>query len=99
MPAQMAHGDFVDESIHWICENAGVDPRKHRRFAMFNTWRVYSEPPQDVPLTLCDARTVQAGDAVEVFSVKDRPGGLPSRNITHTFTSRTRRIAGIISRT
>jgi hypothetical protein len=84
-PARFAHGDFVDESIHWICDIFRVDPTQYSRFAMFNTWRVLSEPPQDIPLTVCDASSMPDSDAMEVFSVKDRPGESPSRNITHCY--------------
>jgi hypothetical protein len=32
------------------------------RFSVFNVWRAFSGPPQDVPLALCDARTVAPQD-------------------------------------
>jgi hypothetical protein len=32
------------------------------RFAVFNVWRAFSGPPQDVPLALCDARSVAPQD-------------------------------------
>ncbi len=33
-----------------------------RAFAVFNVWRAFSGPPQDVPLALCDARSVAPQD-------------------------------------
>jgi hypothetical protein len=38
--------------------------RLKKRYSIFNVWRIISEPPQDVPLALCDARTVAPGDVV-----------------------------------
>jgi hypothetical protein len=35
-----------------------------RRYAIYNVWRVLSEPPQDTPLALCDLRSLNAGDRV-----------------------------------
>ena len=32
------------------------------RFAVFNVWRTFSGPPQDVPLALCDTRSVAPQD-------------------------------------
>jgi hypothetical protein len=32
------------------------------RFAVFNVWRAFSGPPQDVPLALCDTRSIAPGD-------------------------------------
>ncbi len=36
--------------------------RLRSRYAVFNIWRAFSGPPQDVPLALCDARTVAPAD-------------------------------------
>jgi len=38
--------------------------RLRRRFAIFTVWRVLSEPPQDTPLAVCDARSVAPNDQV-----------------------------------
>jgi hypothetical protein len=32
------------------------------RFAVFNVWRTFSGPPQDMPLALCDTRSVMPDD-------------------------------------
>ena len=42
-----------------------------RRFAIYNLWRVLSDPPQDAPLALCDARSVEASDCVNSDCVVD----------------------------
>ena len=53
-------------------------PKDHlqpvRRFAHYNVWRVFSPPPQDVPLAVCDSRSVSASDLVEADAVMDLPG-------------------------
>jgi hypothetical protein len=53
-------------------------PKNHdrpvRRFAHYNVWRVFSPPPQDVPLAVCDSRSVSASDLVEADAMMDIPG-------------------------
>jgi hypothetical protein len=53
-------------------------PKDHgrpvRRFAHYNVWRVLSPPPQDMPLALCDSRSVSASDLVEADAMMDIPG-------------------------
>ncbi len=45
-----------------------------RRVAQHNIWRAFSEPPQDVPLAVCDARTIAAEDLVPADARFDRNG-------------------------
>ena len=42
-----------------------------RRYAIYNIWRVLSEPPQDAPLALCDLRSLSAGDRLFCDCVND----------------------------
>jgi hypothetical protein len=39
-----------------------VAERLRHRYAVFNVWRTFSGPPQDVPLALCDSRSVAPQD-------------------------------------
>lgn len=39
-----------------------AERRLKQRWSMYNVWRTFSPPPQDVPLALCDARTVRHED-------------------------------------
>lgn len=48
--------------------------RPLRRFAHYNVWRVFSPPPQDFPLAVCDSRGVSASDLVEADAMMDIPG-------------------------
>ena len=45
-----------------------------RRFAHYNVWRALSPPPQDIPLALCDARSVFSSELVDADSIIDLPG-------------------------
>ena len=48
--------------------------RKLARYVHFNIWRVASAPPQDVPLAVCDARSVRAADLIAADAIFDAPG-------------------------
>jgi hypothetical protein len=62
-PAAEAHVDFTERSAHRIAE--AIYRRAHPagpgygRFIAFSLWRALSPPPQDMPLALCDGRTVR----------------------------------------
>jgi hypothetical protein len=62
-PAAEAHVDFTQRSALRIAE--AVYRRAHPtgpgydRFIAFSLWRALSPPPQDMPLALCDGRTVR----------------------------------------
>lgn len=77
-PARFIHIDVSDATARTFAERSRPNdaPRAVRRSVHFNVWRVLSPPPQDVPLAVCDARTLSAGDLVEadaIFDVKDGP--------------------------
>ena len=44
------------------------------RYTFFNIWRVLSPPPQDIPLAICDARSVAPDDPVAADAVFDYRG-------------------------
>jgi hypothetical protein len=52
--AESFYGLVADEATRWRLPRARV----------FNVWRAITPPPQDVPLALCDQRTVDEGDWV-----------------------------------
>ena len=76
MPARFIHVDISDVTAQRFAERAApVDTgRPIRRFAHYNVWRALSVPPQDVPLAVCDARTIGYADLVEADAVFDIPG-------------------------
>ena len=61
-PATDAHVDFVTPSAERFAramyERARPDGPGYSRFAIHGQWRAFSPPPQDWPLALCDARSV-----------------------------------------
>lgn len=77
-PARFAHVDFTPVSMPPLLDRqlqaSGFRPRPGQRYEGFNIWRVISDPPQDVPLALCDLRTTQPSDYVAADAVFDPPG-------------------------
>lgn len=75
-PARFIHVDISDPTARAFAARARPHAGPAHRFAHYNVWRAISEPPQDVPLAVCDARSVAAGDLVTadaVFDAKDAP--------------------------
>lgn len=77
-PARFTHVDYTPVSAPGLLkaalERAGFEPRPGQRYAGYNIWRVLSAPPQDVPLAVCEARTVAAEDLVPGDAIFDAPG-------------------------
>lgn len=73
-PARFAHIDVSDPTAAQFAERACPDGRSIRRFAHYNVWRATSGAPQDVPLTLCDARSVAPEDLIAADAIFDEPG-------------------------
>jgi hypothetical protein len=77
LPARFIHVDVSDATAeqfaHRSMPNIG---RALRRFAHYNVWRAFSPPPQDIPLAICDARTVALADLIcadAIFDEEDKP--------------------------
>ena len=73
-PARFAHVDISDPTAAAFAQRAAPPGRPLARFAHYNVWRALSAPPQDVPLAVCDARTVRAADLIAADAVFDAPG-------------------------
>jgi hypothetical protein len=77
-PARFAHVDYTQKSAPNLLRNrliaAGIQDLPRGRFAGYNLWRVLTQPPQDVPLAVCDARSVASDDLVPGDAVFDAPG-------------------------
>jgi len=62
-PAAEAHVDFTQRSAERIAERLYRRERPqgggYRRFLAFSLWRALSPPPQDMPLALCEGRSVR----------------------------------------
>jgi hypothetical protein len=75
-PARFIHIDISDATARQFSERSkpkDVD-RPVRRAAHYNVWRTFSAPPQDVPLAVCDPRTVAPADLVVADAIFDAPG-------------------------
>jgi hypothetical protein len=75
-PARFAHVDISDVTAADFAQRAAPAGRRISRFVHYNIWRVISKPPQDVPLAVCDARTVTPADLIfadAVFNSPNRP--------------------------
>lgn len=76
-PARFVHVDVSDSTAAVFAAEANPFPdRRVRRFCQYNVWRALSPPPQDVPLAVCDARTVETADLVAadaIFDSKNAP--------------------------
>ena len=75
-PARFVHIDVSDATAKIFSDRSAPEGREYYRSAHYNVWRVLTPPPQDVPLAVCDARSVAAGDVVladAVFDMKDAP--------------------------
>ncbi len=74
-PARFIHNDLSDTSAADLAKRMlGEDPHaidSYRRYALYNVWRSFSTPPQDLPLAVCDARTIVATDLVRADAVFD----------------------------
>ena len=79
-PAGFVHLDYVPATAEMFRDlSLGSEQRsvgEYRRFAVYQTWRVLSPPPQDNTLAICDGLSVPASDAV-VFNAVVGPPGVP----------------------
>lgn len=73
-PARFAHVDISDATAAEFALRATPAGFSLARFVHFNVWRSISAPPQDVPLAVCDARSVAADDLIKADAVFDSRG-------------------------
>jgi hypothetical protein len=78
LPARFIHVDVSDPTAEQFAHRSMPKSvgRSLRRFAHYNVWRVLSPPPQDIPLAICDARSVAPADLIcadAVFDVEGKP--------------------------
>ncbi len=82
-PAGWPHVDYdTPESEVQLKETLELnqfDPAPYSRYVMYQCWHVLSEPPQDIPLAMCDGRTVSVDDIVPIeYHMKT-----PERDVTY----------------
>lgn len=74
LPARFIHIDVSDFTAREFAGRFRDGPV--RRFAHYNVWRVLTPPPQDVPLAVLDARSLETKDLAEADAVFDAPGAV-----------------------
>jgi hypothetical protein len=72
-PARFAHVDISDATAAAFAHRAAPGGQTLARFVHYNVWRAISPPPQDVPLAVCDARSLTANDLIKADAVFDSP--------------------------
>ncbi len=81
-PARFVHIDYGNARGKALADQVfeTLDDRdwRFRRFAHYNVWRVLTPPPQDIPLAVCDARSLTPGDLIPAIAVFDF-AGVPER--------------------
>lgn len=77
MPARFAHIDTTAATAAGFARASVPEGRGFVRHAHYNVWRAFSGPPQDVPLAVCDARSVKPGDLLVADAIFDPPSGAP----------------------
>ncbi|WP_428409006.1 CmcJ/NvfI family oxidoreductase [Hyphococcus sp.] len=73
-PARFIHIDINDETAVQFAQSSAPHGAKVKRAAQYNVWRVLTPPPQDVPLTICDSRTLDPEDLIEADAIFDMKG-------------------------
>ncbi len=73
-PARFAHVDVSDATAAAFAQRAAPAGHILTRFVHFNIWRAISAPPQDVPLAVCDARSVEGEELIAADAIFDAPG-------------------------
>ena len=74
-PARFVHIDVSKTAAQSFYERSRPDTdRKIIRTAQYNVWRALTPPPQDVPLAVCDARTISPDDLICSDSMFDVDG-------------------------
>jgi hypothetical protein len=77
-PGRFVHVDYSRKSFTefartHVADTGDADRWLNGRYAAFNIWRVFSAPPQDVPLAVCDANSVRPEDVTTGMAVIDAP--------------------------
>jgi hypothetical protein len=77
-PGRFVHVDYSRKSFEefarrQVAHRGDAERWLNGRYAAFNIWRVFSAPPQDVPLGICAANSVRPEDVITGMAVIDAP--------------------------
>lgn len=76
-PARFVHIDCSDvTAASFYARSRPDNGRGVRRCAQYNVWRALTPPPQDVPLAVCDARSIAAEDLIPADAIFDHNGAV-----------------------
>jgi hypothetical protein len=90
------HADYNAAAAEFMLRRAlppgEAEARLRKRYSIFNVWRTFSGPPQDVPLALCDARSVSPRDKQDcTITLRLSSGELMTwENLTYVHSGRHR---------
>jgi hypothetical protein len=74
-PARFVHVDVSDGTAsNFYARSRPDNARPVRRSAQYNVWRVLTPPPQDVPLAVCEARSLATRDFISADAMFDKDG-------------------------
>ena len=76
-PARFVHVDMAKDAAAAMREKAAPPGKTVVRSAQYNVWRVLSDPPQDVPLGLCDYGSLAPEDLIDCEAIFDPLDGSP----------------------
>jgi len=76
-PARFVHIDCSDAMARsFYARSRPQNGRQVLRSAQYNVWRAITPPPQDVPLAVCDARSIAAEDLIPADALFDQNGAI-----------------------
>jgi hypothetical protein len=58
------HTDYSPENAEWAAKERGLKIGDYSRFVFLNVWRVLTPPPQDWPLAVIEANSVEEDEGV-----------------------------------
>lgn len=78
-PVRRVHNDYTHESairrVHQLLGSTEAERRLTRRLAIINVWRPLFGPVRDVPLAVCDGRSIEPQDLLAIdLWYRDRVG-------------------------
>ncbi len=90
-PARFVHVDVSDATARSFYARSQPDNgRRVLRSAQYNVWRVITPPPQDVPLAVCDARSVAKEDLITADAIFDHSGAFSFEAVLVRYNPRQR---------
>ncbi|MDI3567435.1 CmcJ/NvfI family oxidoreductase [Bradyrhizobium sp. Arg816] len=86
--SKTAHSDYAPIAGPVLAaaesQEQGIPITAYSRLMIIQAWRVLSPPPQDFPLTVCDASTIPDRDMLVVDYGRNEPGWHKSWSIFHS---------------